>query len=120
MNKYEQKTESMNITVKTKVRNNGKSGDLLLSRRRQSLRRAWAFGISYLFAIGIPSLISANNSDLITTWNGVAVKNPHRLYTHDVFWTETRANRRAAKYFGKYYGINWDDFPKYPLSNPFI
>ena len=37
----EQIAERMNITVKTKVRINGKSGDLLLYRRRQSLRRAF-------------------------------------------------------------------------------
>jgi len=34
MKKNEQKTERMNITVKTKVRINGKSGDLLLYRRK--------------------------------------------------------------------------------------
>ena len=40
-------------------------------------------------------------------------------------WTEMKANRRAAKYFGKYFGVNWDylnkDNPlfwKFPLYYP--
>jgi len=79
-----------------------------------------AFGISYLFAIGIPSIVSADRNELITKWNGVEVDNPNRLYTHDVYWTETRANRRAAKYFQKYYGIDWETlYLRYPLNNPF-
>ena len=28
---------------------------------------------------------------------------------HDIRWYETGANRRAARYFDKYYGIEWDD-----------
>ena len=51
------------------------------------------FGLSYLFAIGIPSLIDAEWGD-----------------NHRVFWTEKRANRRAKKYFEKYYNVNWDDY----------
>ena len=61
-----------------------------------------AFGLSYLFGIGIPSLFSAAKKD-----GG-----------HKKYWTETRANRRAAKYFGKYYGVNWMDYDiinRYPL-----
>jgi hypothetical protein len=57
------------------------------------------WGLSYLFTIGIPIGISASKHDGI----------------HSQYWTETRANRRAAKYFGKYYGVNWD-FTKYPLN----
>jgi hypothetical protein len=64
------------------------------------------FGLSYLFAIGIPSLISADNSK----W-----QQEKGYSTHDEYWTEVRANNRAAKYFKKYYGINWN-FPDYPLS----
>ncbi|MFV0291026.1 MAG: hypothetical protein ACK5IJ_09085, partial [Mangrovibacterium sp.] len=48
------------------------------------------YGLSYLFAIGIPSVRSAANS----------TNNSHRS-----FWTEKRANRDAANYFGKYYGV---------------
>jgi hypothetical protein len=59
-----------------------------------------AFGLSYLFAIGIPSLISAGNSDFIQD-------DPYYRTTHDYYWAEMRANKHAAKYFGKYYGVNW-------------
>lgn len=65
------------------------------------------FGLSYLFAVGVPSLFSASSSSRITG------NNPDKLKTHDVYWTETRANKWAAKYFGKHYNINWD-FPTYP------
>jgi hypothetical protein len=64
------------------------------------------FGISYLFAIGIPSAISAKNSTTITG-------KPYK--THDIYWTETRANRRAARYFRKYYGVDWT-YQDYPLN----
>jgi hypothetical protein len=57
------------------------------------------FGLSYLFAIGLPSAISAGKHD----------------GTHSSYWTETRANRRAARYFGKYYGVNWDYANDYPF-----
>jgi hypothetical protein len=69
-----------------------------------------AFGLSYLFAIGIPSAISASKSKAI-------VGDPNGLWTHDVFWTELRANRRAEKYFRKHYGVNWSGrlFNDYPL-----
>jgi len=51
------------------------------------------YGLSYLLAIGIPSLISASKHD----------------GQHYKYWTETRANRHAEKYFGKYYGVDWDN-----------
>ncbi|MDR1543945.1 MAG: RHS repeat-associated core domain-containing protein [Prevotellaceae bacterium] len=50
-----------------------------------------AFGLSYLFAIGIPSIISAGGSG-----------------DHSTYWTEKRANKRAKKYFERYYGIDWN------------
>jgi hypothetical protein len=60
-----------------------------------------AFGLSYLFAIGIPSIISAGNSKQADGYDdGVS--------THDFYWTEMRANRNAKKYFGKHYGVDWD------------
>jgi hypothetical protein len=62
-----------------------------------------AFGLSYSFAIGIPSIFSANK----------AKNDPS--YHHYEYWTETRANRRAEKYFRKYYNINWN-FLRYPLN----
>ncbi len=56
------------------------------------------FGLSYLFAIGLPSITSAMGSG------------DHRKY-----WTERRANRHAANYF-KRFDVNWLDFiHDYPL-----
>jgi hypothetical protein len=73
------------------------------------------WGPAYLFGIGIPSIISASGSKPIP-------EDPYGRNTHDVYWTEMRANRRAEKYFKKYYGVNWDYesttnslFWKYPL-----
>jgi hypothetical protein len=57
-----------------------------------------AFGLSYLFAIGIPSIFSASGRE-----------------GHFIYWTETRANRHAEKYFGKRFNVNWN-FPRYPLN----
>jgi len=77
------------------------------------------YGLSYLFAVGIPSLTSASRNTLIVRRDADGNDlNPNRLETHDVFWAETRANRHAERYFRRYYGINWN-FPDYPLSNPF-
>jgi hypothetical protein len=72
-----------------------------------------AFGVSYLFAIGVPSAISASQSDRIAN-------DTFGRSEHDVYWTELRANRRAEKYFRKHYGVNWDylgnrNFFEYPL-----
>lgn len=78
------------------------------------------WGLAYLFAIGIPSLMSAMNLKLITQWDGKPVNNYLGLFTHQVYWTEMRANRRAAKYFKEHYGIDWKNrYPDYPLENPF-
>jgi hypothetical protein len=41
------------------------------------------FGLSYLFAIGIPSASGAR-------------------------WTEIRANKHASEYFKKYHGVDWN------------
>lgn len=57
------------------------------------------FGWAYLPAIGLPSLISAFGKG-----------------NHDIFWTETRANRHAKKYFGKHYSIAWNEIG-YPTGN---
>lgn len=59
------------------------------------------FGLSYLLAIGIPSIYSANKA------------NNDPTHSHRGFWTETRANRQAKKYFKKH-GVSWS-FPDYPL-----
>jgi hypothetical protein len=67
------------------------------------------FGLSYLFAIGMPSLISAGGNEYDSTVG---------MYTHDYYWTERRANNRAAKYFKKHYGVDWT-YSTYPLYNPY-
>jgi hypothetical protein len=58
------------------------------------------FGPGYLFAIGLPSLISASNAS--------QVKNePYGVTTHDFRWYEMQANINAARYFSKFYGVDW-------------
>jgi hypothetical protein len=59
------------------------------------------WGPLYLPVIGIPSLISASNA---TQVDG----EPYGVQTHDFRWYEMRANRNAANYFSKHYGVNWN------------
>ena len=56
-------------------------------------------GWLYLPVIGLPSLMSAMGKG-----------------NHNKFWTELRANSHAKKYFGKYYGIAWNE-NGYPTEN---
>ena len=56
-------------------------------------------GWLYLPVIGLPSLLSASGKG-----------------NHNVFWTETRANRHAKRYFSKYYAIAWNE-SGYPTEN---
>lgn len=65
-------------------------------------------GFAYLFAIGLPSLISCENSDPIGG-------DPYQASTHDYFYTETWANRIASWYFAKYYGYEWHEHNGYPF-----
>ena len=58
------------------------------------------FGWAYLPVVGLPSLISAVGKG-----------------NHKVFWTETRANRHAKRYFSKHYAVAWNE-KGYPLENP--
>ncbi|MBZ0242460.1 MAG: hypothetical protein K8F24_04530, partial [Bacteroidales bacterium] len=58
------------------------------------------FGLSYLFTIGTPSLISAAGASQIDG-------EPFGVTTHDFRWYEMRANRHASRYFSKYYGVDW-------------
>ena len=70
------------------------------------------YGSSYLFAIGIPSLISAARSQEIPN-------DPINAYTHDYFVTEYWANRWAAWYFNTFYDYTWHEFWRgnaYPLN----
>jgi len=59
------------------------------------------YGLSYLLAIGLPSLISCANNHKIpgkTAWS------------HGYKSYEMRANRNASSYFGKNYGVSWATF----------
>ncbi len=79
-----------------------------------------SWGLSYIFAIGIPSILSAEYSDgtPISKWEGKYVSNLNNLRRHQVRKYEMRANKNASKYFGKYYDVNWDDYPDYPTEIP--
>ena len=57
------------------------------------------FGPSYLFAVGVPSIFSANNN--------TAIDIPP-FDTHGSYWTEVRANQNAKRYFSRYYGVDWN------------
>jgi hypothetical protein len=58
------------------------------------------FGISYLLAIGAPSIISAAGASQVDG-------EPFGVTTHDFRWYEMRANRHASRYFSKHYGVDW-------------
>ncbi|MBN2746842.1 MAG: hypothetical protein JXR34_08955, partial [Bacteroidales bacterium] len=62
-----------------------------------------ALGPLYPFIIGVPSLISAGTA---TQVDG----EPNGVTTHDFRRYEMWANRSAAKYFERYYGVDWDLF----------
>jgi len=65
-------------------------------------------GLSYLFIIGIPSLISAANNKEIEN-------DPYSASTHDYFFSETWANRLAANFF-KNFGYTWSEI-QYPFKD---
>lgn len=58
------------------------------------------FGISYLFSIGLPSIISATRASQVPG-------EPMGVSTHDFRWYEMSANRHAERYFSKNFGVNW-------------
>jgi hypothetical protein len=68
------------------------------------------FGPIYLFAVGLPSLISAATAEDVDG-------EPDGVTTHDFRVYEMRANRYAADYFSKYYGVDWD-LTIYRAGNP--
>ena len=66
------------------------------------------YGLSYLFAVGIPSVISAKNNKCIP---GKPV-GTHRYKPY-----EMRANQNASIYFWDHYGIDWSPYePYYPTK----
>jgi RHS repeat-associated protein len=58
------------------------------------------WGPLYLPALGLPSIISAGTSRPIGGG----------LTSHSVRWYEMQANRFAARYFGRNYGVDWTNF----------
>ncbi|MFW5761316.1 MAG: RHS repeat domain-containing protein [Cyclobacteriaceae bacterium] len=58
------------------------------------------FGPFYLPVVGLPSLISAATSRRVPN-------EPPGVTTHDFRWYEMGANRHAARYFDRHYGIDW-------------
>ena len=65
-------------------------------------------GPIYLFSIGLPSVYSAITKDRI---------DGPPLSTHAYAGVEMDANRRAAKYFGEKYGVDWNAPYIYPYED---
>ncbi len=63
--------------------------------------RSW--GPLYSF---VPALLSG--ADMLFNWDEPWEDNP-RFIMHDIRWYETGANRRAARYFNRHFGTEWDD-----------
>ncbi len=70
------------------------------------------FGPFYLPVVGLPSLISVATSRPL----------PGGITTHSVRWYERNANKHAARYFGKHYGVDWSIYEpprgRYPRRRP--
>jgi hypothetical protein len=64
-------------------------------------------GPIYLFSVGLPSLFSAITKDRISE---------PPFSTHAYAGVEMDANRRAAKYFGEKYGVDWNAPYIYPFK----
>jgi hypothetical protein len=93
------------------------TGDPLFMHEYGHYLQSQDLGLSYLFDIGIPSMISAFDPETIS---GDDISNPYGLNTHDVSKHERDANRRAAVYFSTK-GVDWTnhtDFGKYPIEYP--
>lgn len=79
------------------------TSDQLLMHEYGHYIQSQRWGPLYLFTMGLPSLTNCIHDRI------------HRSDTHDVFYTETSANRNAKRYFGKHYDTTWDD-RHYPLA----
>ena len=66
-----------------------------------------AWGPLYLAKVGIFSAHSAETSERIINQHGHTINT-----THDFQWYEMSANRHAANYFGRYYGVDWNGYYK--------
>ncbi|MBF4472946.1 hypothetical protein IRZ80_16255 [Flavobacterium sp. HJJ] len=98
----------ININIKDRIKGNFEDrvlSDPLFMHEYGHTIDSQYFGPLYLFAIAIPSGISA--------WQSVNRKDN----AHDHYWTEIRANNKASRYFKKHYGIDWTPFKnKYPTD----
>lgn len=72
-------------------------------KKHNGLAKGTSFGPSNLFAVGIPSVLSASNAEQV-------LGEPRGVRTHDFYWTEMRANQYAAGYFGRNYGVPWSSY----------
>ncbi len=86
------------------------SGDQMYPHEYGHTIQSQLTGFSYLFFIGLPSLISCANKEPLED-------DPYEASTHDYFYTETWANRIASRYFSKYYGYVWNEYNGYPFHD---
>ncbi|MCB0429861.1 MAG: VCBS repeat-containing protein [Flavobacteriales bacterium] len=63
------------------------------------------FGVVYPFVVAIPSGLSC----LTSCATIVGFRGSYAISKHETRWYELQANRKAAKYFDKRYGVEWDD-----------
>ncbi|MFI3240183.1 MAG: RHS repeat-associated core domain-containing protein [Bacteroidales bacterium] len=73
------------------------------------------YGLSYLFYIGVPSLISAGTS------KEVIIPEKCRTTTYKLRWYERDANKRAANYWGytvEEWETKYNRFSYYPINDP--
>ena len=74
------------------------------------------YGPLYLFAIGVPSLFSAQFSPQVS-WTSAITGKSNTTSKHDIRKYEMRANRNAKGYFSEYYDVNWNIFEnEYPTA----
>lgn len=67
-------------------------------------------GLSYLFAIGLPSLGC-------TRFPQNVENNVYGDSSDDFFYTETWANQLASRYFSIFKGYEWDERDGYPFHD---
>jgi RHS repeat-associated protein len=92
----------ININIKDKITGSFKDwvlSDPLYMHEYGHTIDSRRFGLSYLLAIGVPSVISADKNE--------PINNPP-FDTHGSYWTEVRANQNAKGYFSKYYSVDWN------------
>lgn len=103
---------SINISLYGKIKENFKeyiTHKQLYMHEYGHTIQSQLLGMSYLLFIGLPSLISAANSEDIPD-------DPYYASTHDYFFSETWANCIAARYFHKHYNYEWDEI-RYPFHD---